>query len=195
MKPDQESEEDASIFPLYIYNLKDFKFIRKENIKLSDDNYTNIEKVVICNYNDMNLVLAFNNNIALYNYKDKEIKQSTDVEDNFQIAFGAQFQNNILRIYGGHLMENKICLYDFKVNKDSFEFYSKSENIFDDLLLDEIEGQDLGNIACDYFNKDLFSKNILVYDRDNLYVLSEKELVKVKKSGSKKRTSSKKKNK
>jgi hypothetical protein len=92
-------------------------------------------------------------------------------------------------------MENKICLYDFKVNKDSFEFYSQSENIFDDLLLDEIEGQDLGNIACDYFNKDLFSKNILVYDRDNLYVLSEKELAKVKKSGSKKRTKSKKKNK
>ena len=195
LRPDQDSEEDASFLHLYIYNLKDFKFIRKESIKLSDDNCFNIEKVVICNYNDMNLLLAFNNNIALYNFKDKEIKQSTEVEDNFEIAFGCQFKNNILRIYGGNLMENKICLYDFKVNKDSFEFYSQSENIFDDLLLDEIEGQDLGNIACDYFNKDLFSKNILVYDRDNLYVLSEKELAKVKKSGSKKRTKSKKKNK
>ena len=141
------------------------------------------------------MVLAYNNNIALYNYKDKEIKQSTEVEDNFEIAFGIQFQNNILRIYGGNLMENKICLFDFKVNEDSFEFYSQSENIFDDLLLDEIEGQDLGNIACDYFNKDLFSKNILVYDKDNLYVLSEKELEKVKKSGSKKTTKSKKNNK
>ena len=195
LRPDQDSEEDASFLHLYIYNLKDFKFIRKESIKLSDDNCFNIEKVVICNYNDMNLLLAFNNNIALYNFKDKEIKQSTEVEDNFEIAFGCQFKNNILRIYGGNLMENKICLYDFKVNKDSIEFYSQSENIFDDLLLDEIEGQDLGNIACDYFNKDLFSKNILVYDRDNLYVLSEKELAKVKKSGSKKRTKSKKKNK
>ena len=92
-------------------------------------------------------------------------------------------------------MENKICLYDFKVNKDSIEFYSQSENIFDDLLLDEIDGQELGNIACDYFNKDLFSKNILVYDKDNLYVLSEKEIAKVKKSGSKKKSKSKSKNK
>lgn len=71
----------------------------------------------------MNLLLAFNNNIALYNYKDKEIKQSTELEENFQIAFGSQFQNNKLRIYGGNLSENKICLYDFKVSKGSFEFY------------------------------------------------------------------------
>ena len=192
LKPDQESEEDATTFPLYIYNLNDFKFIRKENIQLSDDNCTYIEKVVICNYNDMNLFLAYNNNIALYNYKDKEIKHLTEEDDeNIQIAFGLQFQNNILRIYGGNLMENKICLYDFKVNKDSIEFYSQSENIFDDLLLDEIDGQELGNIACDYFNKDLFSKNILVYDKDNLYVLSEKEIAKVKKSGSKKKAKSK----
>ena len=196
LKPDQESEEDATTFPLYIYNLNDFKFIRKENIQLSDDNCTYIEKVVICNYNDMNLFLAYNNNIALYNYKDKEIKHLTEEDDeNIQIAFGLQFQNNILRIYGGNLMENKICLYDFKVNKDSIEFYSQSENIFDDLLLDEIDGQELGNIACDYFNKDLFSKNILVYDKDNLYVLSEKEIAKVKKSGSKKKAKSKSKNK
>jgi hypothetical protein len=196
LKPDQDSEEDATTFPLYIYNLNDFKFIRKENIQLSDDNCTYIEKVVICNYNDMNLFLAYNNNIALYNYKDKEIKHLTEEDDeNIQIAFGLQFQNNILRIYGGNLMENKICLYDFKVNKDSIEFYSQSENIFDDLLLDEIDGQELGNIACDYFNKDLFSKNILVYDKDNLYVLSEKEIAKVKKSGSKKKAKSKSKNK
>ena len=196
LMPDQDSEEDATTFPLYIYNLNDFKFIRKENIQLSDDNCTYIEKVVICNYNDMNLFLAYNNNIALYNYKDKEIKHLTEEDDeNIQIAFGLQFQNNILRIYGGNLMENKICLYDFKVNKDSIEFYSQSENIFDDLLLDEIDGQELGNIACDYFNKDLFSKNILVYDKDNLYVLSEKEIAKVKKSGSKKKAKSKSKNK
>ena len=195
LKPDQDSEEDASLFPLYIYNLNDFKFIRKENIKLSDDNCFNIEKVVICNYNDMNLILAFNNNIALYNYKDKEIKQSTELEENFQIAFGSQFQNNKLRIYGGNLSENKICLYDFKVSEDSFELLSQTENIFDDLLLDEIDGQELGNIACDYFNKDLFSKNILVYDRENLYFLSEKEVEKVKKSGSKKKAKSKSKNK
>lgn len=196
LKPDQESEEDASCFPLYIYNLNDFKFIRKENIQISDDNGTFIEKVAICNYNDMNLFLAYNNNITLYNYKDKEIKHLTEEDDiNFQIAFDLQFKNNILRIYGGNLNENKICLYDFKVNEDSIEFYSQSENIFDDLLLDEIEGQDLGNIACDYFNKDLFSKNIIVYDQDNLYVLSEKELVKVKKSGIKKKDKSKRKNK
>ena len=194
LKPDQDSEEDASLFHLYIYNLNDFKFIRKESITLSDDNCFNIEKVVICNYNDMNLLLAFNNNIALYNYKDKEIKQTTELEENFQIAFGAQFKNNTLRIYGGNLSENNICLYDFKVSKDSFEFYSQSENIFDDLLLDEIDGQELGNIACDYFNKDLFSKNILVYDKDNLYVLSEKEVEKVRKSGNKKKSKSKSKN-
>ena len=196
LKPDQDSEEDASFFPLYIYNLNDFKLIRKENIELSDDNCTFIEKVAICNYNDENLFLAYNNNLALYNYKDKKIKQlSEEVDIKIEIAFGLQFKNNILRIYGGNLTENEICLCDFKVNKDSIKFSSQSENIFDDLLLDEIDGQELGNIACDYFNKDLFSKNILVYDKDNLYVLSEKELVKVKKSGIKKKDKSKSKNK
>lgn len=195
LKPDQESEDDASLFPLYIYNINDFKFIRKEEINFSDENCTFIEKVAICNYNDTNLFLAYNNNIALYNYKDKEVKQIVEEDENYQIAFGLQFQNNILRVYGGNLMENKICLFDFKVNKDSAELYSQSENIFDDLQLDEIDGQELGNIACDYFNKDLFSKNILVYDKDNLYVLSEKEKEKVKKSGSKKKTKSKGKNK
>ena len=195
LKPDQESEDDASLFPLYIYNINDFKFIRKEEINFSDENCTFIEKVAICNYNDTNLFLAYNNNIALYNYKDKEVKQIVEEDENYQIAFGLQFQNNILRVYGGNLMENKICLFDFKVNKDSAELYSQSENIFDDLQLDEIDGQELGNIACDYFNKDLFSKNILVYDKDNLYVLSEKEIEKVKKSGSKKKTKSKSKNK
>ena len=176
-------------------NINDFKFIRKENITFSDENCTFIEKVAICNYNDTNLFLAYNNNIALYNYKDKEVKQIVEEDENYQIAFGLQFQNNILRVYGGNLMENKICLFDFKINKDSAELYSQSENIFDDLQLDEIDGQELGNIACDYFNKDLFSKNILVYDKDNLYVLSEKEIEKVKKSGSKKKTKSKSKNK
>ena len=195
LKPDQESEDDASLFPLFIYNINDFKFIRKEDINFSDENSTFIEKVAICNYNDTNLFLAFNNNIALYNYKDKKVKQIVEEDENYQIAFGLQFQNNILRVYGGNLMENKICLFDFKVNKDSAELYSQSENIFDDLQLDEIDGQELGNIACDYFNKDLFSKNILVYDKDNLYVLSEKEKEKVKKSGSKKKTKSKSKNK
>lgn len=195
LKPDQESEDDASLFPLYIYNINDFKFILKEEINFSDENCTFIEKVAICNYNDTNLFLAYNNNIALYNYKDKEVKQIVEEDENYQIAFGLQFQNNILRVYGGNLMENKICLFDFKVNKDSAELYSQSENIFDDLQLDEIDGQELGNIACDYFNKDLFSKNILVYDKDNLYVLSEKEKEKVKKSGSKKKTKSKGKNK
>jgi len=193
--PDQESEDDASIFSLFIYNLADFKFIRKEDINLADDNCFNIEKVAICNYNDTSLFLAFNNNIALYNYKDKKLKQLREEIGNYQIAFGAQFQNNILRIYGGHLEENEICLFDFKVNKESFEFYSQSENIFDDLKLDEIEGQELGNIACDYCNKDLFSKNILVYDRDNLYIVSEKEIEKVKISGSKKKSKSKNKSK
>jgi len=193
--PDQESEDDASIFSLFIYNLADFKFIRKEDINLADDNSFNIEKVAICNYNDTSLFLAFNNNIALYNYKDKKLKQLREEIGNYQIAFGAQFQNNILRIYGGHLEENEICLFDFKVNKESFEFYSQSENIFDDLKLDEIEGQELGNIACNYFNKDLFSKNILVYDRDNLYIVSEKEIEKVKISGSKKKSKSKNKSK
>ena len=195
LKPDQESEDDDSLFPLFIYNINDFKFIRKENITFSDENCTFIEKVAICNYNDTNLFLAYNNNIALYNYKDKEVKQIVEEDENYQIAFGLQFQNNILRVYGGNLMENKICLFDFKINKDSAELYSQSENIFDDLQLDEIDGQELGNIACDYFNKDLFSKNILVYDKDNLYVLSEKEIEKVKKSGSKKKTKSKSKNK
>jgi len=195
LKPDQESEDDDSLFPLFIYNINDFKFIRKENITFSDENCTFIEKVAICNYNDTNLFLAYNNNIALYNYKDKEVKQIIEEDENYQIAFGLQFQNNILRVYGGNLMENKICLFDFKINKDSAELYSQSENIFDDLQLDEIDGQELGNIACDYFNKDLFSKNILVYDKDNLYVLSEKEIEKVKKSGSKKKTKSKSKNK
>lgn len=195
LKPDQESEDDDSLFPLFIYNINDFKFIRKENITFSDENCTFIEKVAICNYNDTNLFLAYNNNIALYNYKDKEVKQIVEEDENYQIAFGLQFQNNILRVYGGNLMENKICLFDFKINKDSAELYSQSENIFDDLQLDEIDGQELGNIACDYFNKDLFSKNILVYDKDNLYVLSEKEKEKVKKSGSKKKTKSKGKNK
>lgn len=195
LKPDQESEDDDSLFPLFIYNINDFKFIRKENITFSDENCTFIEKVAICNYNDTNLFLAYNNNIALYNYKDKEVKQIVEEDENYQIAFGLQFQNNILRVYGGNLMENKICLFDFKINKDSAELYSQSENIFDDLQLDEIDGQELGNIACDYFNKDLFSKNILVYDKDNLYVLSEKEKEKVKKSGSKKKTKSKNKNK
>lgn len=195
LKPDQESEDDASLFPLYIYNINDFKFIRKEEINFSDENCTFIEKVAICNYNDTNLFLAYNNNIALYNYKNKEVKQIVEEDENYQIAFGLQFQNNILRVYGGNLMENKICLFDFKVNKDSAELYSQSENIFDDLQLDEIDGQELGNIACDYFNKDLFSKNILVYDKDNLYVLSEKGKEKVKKSGSKKKTKSKGKNK
>lgn len=195
LKPDQESEDDDSLFPLFIYNINDFKFIRKENITFSDENCTFIEKVAICNYNDTNLFLAYNNNIALYNYKDKEVKQIVEEDENYQIAFGLQFQSNILRVYGGNLMENKICLFDFKINKDSAELYSQSENIFDDLQLDEIDGQELGNIACDYFNKDLFSKNILVYDKDNLYVLSEKEIEKVKKSGSKKKTKSKSKNK
>ena len=195
LKPDQESEDDDSLFPLFIYNINDFKFIRKENITFSDENCTFIEKVAICNYNDTNLFLAYNNNIALYNYKDKEVKQIVEEDENYQIAFGLQFQNNILRVYGGNLMENKICLFDFKINKDSAELYSQSENIFDDLQLDEIDGQELGNIVCDYFNKDLFSKNILVYDKDNLYVLSEKEIEKVKKSGSKKKTKSKSKNK
>ena len=113
LKPDQESEEDASIFTFFIYNLEDFKFVRKEVINISEDNCFNIEKVVICNYDDMNLLLAFNSNISLYKYKEKEVTQSTE-DENFQIAFGAKYKDTILIIYGGDLNENKICLFDFR---------------------------------------------------------------------------------
>lgn len=150
-----------------------------------------VEKFILTKFDDDNLFLIFNNNILLYNFKNKKLeKEFRDIEE-FQIAFGAKFNNGILRIYCGHLEENKIFLCDYNATKDSIEFYSKSENIFDDLLLDEIEGQELGNIACNYFCDDLFSKNILLFDLENLYVLSDKEIPKIKKPGIKKKGNSK----